>query len=298
MSTTGTYPSSAPPVLDADDVRIDSDDVAVCDGLTLRTRGERVLVLGTPRVFFEATTGLARIIRGALSVGGVPASDAVRRRIIAGAAMDPPTPPRWTVTEYVQWSARIAGVSRADAPALAAKAIAMLQLGPMATTPTSRLVPHARRATVVAAALATGASVIALDDPLGGLPDEIARSYGKVLAEALRDRRWIVFAPRMPLASPLALEADEAIIGAATGVEMQGPPAEIAAAERRFIGRIQGSLEAVLPELALRGASASANGAHLIVDLGPEMTTSELFEICDRADVGVIQLVPVSHALS
>jgi molybdate transport system ATP-binding protein len=257
-----------------------------------------VLILGAPRALFEATTGLASVMRGTLAVRGVPVAQAVVRGVVAGAAMDPPTPSRWTVTDYVQWSARLAGVPKADARASAAAAIKKLKLTSMANTQTSKLVPHARRATVVAAAMATGAEVIALEDPLGGLPDEIAQSYSKVLAEALGDQPWIIFAPRMPLTSPLALEADEALIASSIDVEVQGPPAEIAAAERRFVGRVYGSVEALAPLLEARGARVESHGAHLLFDLGATMTTSDLMRMCDRANVAVIELVPVSRALS
>ncbi len=282
----------------AEDLRVDVDGVPACDGITFRTTGERVLVLGAPRALFEATTGLVQVMRGELRVRGVPAAEAVMKRAVAGAAMNPPTPPRWTVTEYVEWSARLAGLSKAEARANASVAIEKMQLGTMAKHTTARLVPHAKRATVVAAALATGAEAIALEDPLGGLPDEIAATYAQVLATALADRPWIVFAPRMPLASPLASEADEALIATPVAIDVQGSPAEIAAAERRYIGRIHGQVDQAIALLESRGARVESRGARYLFDLGDKLTTSDLLRLCDRASVSVIELVPVSRALS
>jgi ABC-type Na+ transport system ATPase subunit NatA len=287
----------AGPTLLAEDLRIDVDGVPACDGLTFTATGERILVLGAPRALFAAATGLAAVVRGALSVCGVPAARAASGGLIAGAAMDPPTPPRWTIRDYVEWSARLSGVSRADARRSATEAIDALQLGTMAKTPTGRLVPHARRATVVAAALATRAEIIALEDPLGGLPDEIADSYATVLRAALANCAWIIFAPRMPLTSPLALAADEAIVATASRIDAQGAPAEIAAAVRRFVGRVDGSAVAIAPLLEARGASVEDRGAHVVFDLGAEMTTSELMAICATAGVGVVELIPVARAL-
>ncbi len=291
--------SSPPdPLLVAEDVRVDVDGVPACDGLTFRTKGEHVLVLGAPRALFDATTGLSRVVRGGLSIRGVAAADAVARAVVAGADSDPPMPPRWTVSEYVSWSARLAGVPAAAARASTEAAIAKLSLSAMAKSELSRLVPHARRATVVAAALATCAEVIALDDPLGGLPDDVALAYAKVLADALDDRAWVIFAPRMPLALPLAHASDEAIVATATRVDAQGPPAELAASLRRFVARMSGPVEALAPALAARGARVEARGAHLLVDLGSELTTGELMALCDAARVAVIELVPVARALS
>ena len=288
------------PLLVANDLRVDVDGLPACDGISLRTTGEHVLVLGAPRALFDAVIGLASVVRGSLDVRGVAAAQAAAEGVVAGAPMDPPLPPRWTVTEYVQWSARLAGVPASEARASAQAAIAKLQLGAMAKTAMAKLVPHARRATVVAAALATGAEVIALEDPLGGLPDELAMTYARVLAEALDDERaWLVFAPRMPLTSPLAQNADEAIVASALRVEGQGPPAELAAAGRRFVARMVGPVDAVAPALASRGARIELDsGSHILLDLGSEMTTGELIALCDGANVSVIELVPAFRALS
>jgi len=294
-AATSTRPE---PLLVAEDIRVDIDGVPACDGLTFRTSGEHVLVLGAPRALFDAVTGLSAVVRGALSVRGVAAGEAAARGIVAGAEAEPPTPLRWSVAEYVSWSARLSGVPAAAARASTEAALAKLQLGAMARTEMSRLVPHARRATLVAAALATSAEVIALADPLGGLPDEIAAAYAKVLAEALTDRAWILFAPRMPLGSPLARESDEAIVATATRIEAQGAPAELAAAGRRFVARMSGPVDAIVPALAARGGRLEHHGAHLSLDLGTELSTSELMAICQGAKVAVIELVPVARALS
>lgn len=291
-------PSESEPLLAASDLRVDVDGVPACDGIAFRTTGSRVLVLGAPRALFEATVGLGHVSRGALSVRGTDAAQAARRGVIAGAAMDPPTPPRWSVLEYVRWSARLVGLPASEARTSADSAIAALQLGGMAKMPMSRLAPHARRATVVAGALATGAGVIALEDPLGGLPDDVAIAYAKTLVSALEDRSWIVFAPRVPLTSPLAVAADEAVITTSTRVEAQGSPAELGATQRRFVARLVGSVESIAPALGARGARVEDRGSHLLFDLGPELTTGELVGICAEADVAIVELLPVARALS
>jgi ABC-2 type transport system ATP-binding protein len=211
--------------------------------------------------------------------------------------MDPPMPPDWTVADYVSWSARLGGVSRADASSAALQSIRALELDPMAKTRIGRLVRHARRATVVAAALATGAEVVCFEDPLGGLPDAIAEVYAKLLVAALGDRAFVVFAPRVSLASPLALAADEAIVATASRVDAQGAPSEIAAAARRFVGRLDGPPSVVAPAIEARGGRIEAKGAHIVLDLG-EMTTSELMAACRDAGVAVLELLPVARALS
>lgn len=269
-----------------------------CDGLAFRTRGQRVLVLGAPRTLFDATVALLPIVRGTLLVGGALPIDAVRQGRLAGAFMNPPLPPRWTGRDYVAWSARLSGLRKSDASKAAETALALVQLGPFAKTELARLVPHARRATTVAAALATGAEIIALEDPLGGLPEDVATAYGNVLVDALRARSWIAFAPRVPRASPLALACDEVIIASSTELEMQGSPDEIATSTKCFRARILGSISAIAPLLESRGARVEERGAHLFFDLGEEMTTTELMTVCANADVAILELVPAIRALS
>jgi hypothetical protein len=50
--------------------------------------------------------------------------------------------------------------------------------------------------------------------------------------------------------------------------------------------------------LVNRGAKVEVHGAHVLLDLGREMTTGELVAICDGASVSVVELVPVARALT
>jgi ABC-2 type transport system ATP-binding protein len=285
-----TGPSPAP-LIAAVDLRVDVDGVPSCDGLAFETAGERVLVLGAPRALFLALTGLLRVVRGALAVRGTPAAVAAHDVVVAGAATDPPMPPGFTVREYVAWSARLSGLGAGEARAATAEALERLQLGALAGTTIARLVPHARRATGVAAAL---------EDPLGGLADEAAESLAKILVAALDGRAFVVLAPRLRLASPLALAADEAILATAGGVLAQGAPAAIAAAgARRLVMRVLGDAAGVVAtELGARGATVDARGDHLVVDLGEALTTRDVIAICAAAGAAIVELAPLARALA
>lgn len=282
----------------AEDLRVDVDGVPACDGLTFRTSGDRVLVLGAPRALFESLTGLRPVVRGALNIRGSAATTATREGLVAGAPLDPALPAKWTALEYVTWSSRLAGHSAGDARSLAKEAMARVQLGPLATLPLARLVTHARRAVVLAAALATDAAVLVVDDPLATLPEEVARTWARILVQALEERSWIVLASRVSLTSPLAMNADEALVVSASRVDAQGPPAEIAAADRRFVARIHGSLESLGKRLAERGARMDIQGAQVVLELGDSVTTAELLAMCAEADVTLVEMIPVARALT
>ncbi len=292
--------SSPPPapLLNAEHVRIDVDAVPACDGLTFRTTGDRVLVLGAPRALALAASGVLPVARGRLTIRGLAATTAARERAAAGCALDPPLPPKWTVAEYVRWSARLSGLAKGEAAAGASDAMARLKLGPMERSLLGGLPPHARRAVVLAAAVATGAPVLVIEDPLTGLSEDAARAYAHIVIEALEDRSWIVLAGRVPLTSPLALHADEAVVASATRVEAQGPPAELAAAERRFVARVHGAMDGLAARLAERGVSVEVHGGQVVFDLKGAITTAELMAMCAASQVAIVELVPVARALA
>jgi len=289
---------SAEPLVFAEDLRIDVDGVPACDGLTLRTTADRVLILGAHRALFEGLAGLRPVVRGALRVRGTAADTATREGIVAGAPLDPPLPPKWTALEYVIWSARLVGHSAGDARGLAKDAIARVQLGALASLPLARVVPHARRGVVLAAALATGAAVLVVEDPLASLPEEIARTWGGILVQALEGRAWVVLASRVSLTSPLAMNAEEALVVSASRLDAQGPPAEIAAADHRFVARIHGTLDALGAMLTARGARMDVQGAQVMLDLGASVSTAELLGMAAQADVTIVEMIPVARALT
>ncbi len=282
----------------AEDLRIDVDGVPVCDGLSFSTRAENELLLGAPRALFEALAGLRPIARGTLRILGTDAPGAVREGIVASAALDPPLPPKWTAIEYVTWSARLVGHRASDARALAAEAISRVQLDTLSTLPLARLVVHARRAVVVAAALATDAAVMLVEDPLADLPEEAARTWARILVQALDGRPWVVVAGRVALTSPLAMNAEEAIVISSSRAIAQGPPAEIVAHEdRRFALRIHGPLDAFGASVTARGARMDVQGAHVLLDLGESVTTADILGMAAESHVTIVEMVPVARAL-
>lgn len=289
--------AGAPPLLSALDLRVDVDGVPACDGVAFSTTGDRVLVLGASRALFEATIGLRPVVRGKLEIRGVSPGAAIDSGTLAGVPLDPPLPPKWNLVEYIEWSSRLAGHGVSDAKRFASAAVSKMQLGAMAKQPLAALVPHARRAVVLASALATNAEVLVLEDPCAGLPEEIARSWARILVGALDDKPWITFAARVPLTSPLALAADEAVAVSSTRVLAQGAPAEIAAADKRYVARVHGRVEPLAARIVERGGRLEVQGAQVVIDLGESLTTAELLGLCIETDVTVVEMQPIARAL-
>jgi ABC-type multidrug transport system ATPase subunit len=295
----------AAPLLAAAAARLDVAGVPAVDGLDLRTKGERVVILGGPRALFEAAAGLRNVAHGEVRLLGMAPLDAVRSRAVAGAPFEPPLPPRWSVTEYVTWSARLAGHDRREARARAAEAIEAMELGTLAGASIGGTTPTARRGIVLAAAIATGAEVLLVDDPLGGLADDAVAAFGRVVAKALEARRYAVFASRLPLESALAATADEVLVLGGPVVVAQGAPVAIAAERTAVALKVGGTPEEVAAyanAIESQGGRTSVSGqglglTHLKVELGP-LARKDLFRLALETHTTLLELRPFSLPLS
>ncbi|WP_394845735.1 hypothetical protein LZC95_52985 [Pendulispora brunnea] len=291
-------PGNQPPLLEAKNLRLDEDGAPQVDGLSLATQGNHVVILGAPRALFEAAAGMRSPARGELSLYGTPCADALASRHVAGAPLDPALPPKWTVRRYVEWSARLVGHSRSDARAHASEALQALELTALANAPLGPAPIAARRATVLAAALATKAHVLAFEDPTLGLPEAGYRALSHILARALHSRPWLLFAARAPLDTPLCLEADDAVVLLGSRVVAQGIPSELAARERTYAVRVAGDVPTFASLVMARGARVEASGSELTLELGDSLGTRDLLELANQSRSVIVELRPLARAFA
>lgn len=282
------------PLLQASALRVDVAGVPQIDGLSLTTTGDHVLVLGAAPALFEAAAGLRPLGHGTLSIAGLAPGEAISAARVASAPCDPKLPAGWTPLDYATWSARLVGHERRDAVEHAREAIGRLRLDAHAGEPIEKLPLGARRATVLAAAIATGAGTIVIDSPTSGLPDGVARHLGKSLVTATNALRTVIFAGTLPLDAPLSLGADEAVVVLHSRVMAQGQPAEIAAAERRYELTVHGDAEGLARELARKGVTVSGREGHLGVELPSEFPTRELFAVANASNAVIVELRAVA----
>jgi ABC-type multidrug transport system ATPase subunit len=290
-------------LLETNDLRIDVHGVAAVDGLSLVTEHDRVVVIGAPRALLEAACGILRPARGTVSVQGVAAVEALAAGTVAGAPLDPRLPAWWTPLAYAVWSAQLTGFSHAEATARGAAAIERLGLGPHAGAALGRATLAVRRATAIAAAFATGARVIALEDPTPSLEDDAAGALLKVTANALEGRAWILFASRAPLSSPLVAAAGEAIVLSGSTVAERGAPAVLAARSRRYAVDVQGAGQALARAVASRGGVvesvvAAPGSARFVLELPEGGTTRDLFACAAEVGAVVVELRPIARAFA
>jgi ABC-type multidrug transport system ATPase subunit len=320
-------------LLETVSLRVDVAGAAAIDGLTLASTGEWVLVLGGARALFEAAAGLRGAERGSVRIEGQAPVDAIRHGVSACAPLDPPLPPRWTPRMYARWSASLAGHAKAVARSMAAEALARLELKSFADARLSGASPAVRRATVIAAALATGATTLLVEDPIADLAPEVGRPLARTFARALAGRRVAFFAAHVALESPVALAADEAIVVDGSLVAHQGAPAQLAASERALTLRVAGDAVAFTTAVCAAGATllgplqastqasaqplevterttnltesadlreareARTNLTHVRLDAGP-LATSDVLRIALECRAVVLEVHPIARAFA
>jgi ABC-type multidrug transport system ATPase subunit len=296
------YHAAVSPLLASSSLRVDVAGTPAIDGLTLESTGQWLLVLGASRGLFEAASGLRDIEHGDLLVGGASPVFASRAGAAAAAPLDPPLPPRWTVFQYIRWSARLSGLSGASCEASVRDALDRLQLLPHRSARLGTASVTVRRGTVIGAAMATGARILLLEDPIAGLGNEAEGPFSRVVARALLDRSAVFFAGRVALDSPVAIAADEAIVIDGSSVVAQGPPAEMAVRTNTFGVRVVGDVEALRKALAdsgcdLRGSERGVDADRFTVSLG-NLGTGDLLRVAEASHAVVLELRPLTRVFA
>lgn len=288
----------AGPWIQAEALRVDVGASPLVEGVSFTTSGRAVAVLGAPRALFEACAAMRPVTSGTLRIRDLSPSDAAKRALAAGAPLDPELPAKWTVREYLRWSARLVGHDASHAARNAEGALELLRIEREASTTLGAAPVHIKRATVIGAAIATGAELVFVEDPSPGLPDDLARSLSRFVAQALDERAFVLFAGRLPLTSPFAHRTEEAFMYQ-NGTMVGGAPAELATREQSFRVRASGDLDRLAAALLEKGAKVEAHpeSSELVVELG-DLATRDVFALAEGNDAVVLELVPVAAAFA
>lgn len=292
------YHVSVGPLLVSSSLRIDVGGAPALDGLTLASTRQSVLVLGAPTVLFEAAAGLRSVEHGELLVAGISPAAASRSGVAAAAPLDPPLPSRWTVSDYIGWSARLSGLSGANCENAIHEALERMRLLPDRSARLGKASVTLRRRAVIGAAIATGARILLLEDPITGLSPDAEPSFAGIVARAMHDQPTVVFMGRVALDSPVALAADEAIVVDGSKVVAQGSAAEVAVRANSFSVRVTGNVDALTKALTasgcrLQSAESSAETSRFTVDLG-NLGTSDLLRFAEASSAVVLELRPLT----
>jgi ABC-type multidrug transport system ATPase subunit len=206
-----------------------------------------------------------------------------------------PLPEKWSLVDFITWSARLGGASKSSAEVGAHQALSRLDLRDDAKTPLAKCPAHVRALAPLAAAIATRAPLVLFEDPTFALPADLARGVARKIVASLEGRQWILFAGQIALDSPFALHADEAIVIGGSKAA-QGAVAEVAAREGTYAVRIHGEARTFAKLVASRGGASKGDGEDLLIELGEKLRTRDLFDLAEQAHSVIVELRPLSRA--
>lgn len=305
------------PLIDASDVRIAVDGVAAIEGLSLATRGDRVVFAGDPGALIAAISGTplssggrahaaaspdeelpgeAYVSAGTLLVAGRSVAEGAHLPVIGAAPLDPTIPPGWTAEEYVAWGARLGGARRRAARDLAAAALGRVGLLAARRRAASSLSTAERRVLSLAQAAVLSPEVLIAEAPLRGLEGEAAALVLAALSAVTAGRRAVLTVTRLDPGSPegaLARGADYLVLLTGGEVALEGVPVELYAGARVYSLTVPRNAASLQAELAHRGIDLRGGPLRFSATLPPGMSTRDLLLAAQAVKAAVVELVPV-----
>jgi ABC-type Na+ transport system ATPase subunit NatA len=299
--TPSTPPKARAPLLDFEAARVARRDGSIGEALSLRVEGPGAALAGDFADFFSLLSGQARLVSGRAEILGVPAVDAVRTNRVGLALLDPPLPPQWTAERYLDETALLAGLDRADTARQVAWIVRRFELESKRHTKLGELSLLERRALLILGATLGNPKVLCLEAPLARL-DERAQAYVEdLLFVAGEGRMLIVSVSELPaaggersLAETLGVVVREGGVvhdpgSGACVVALLSGAAEFTQRldERGLTHRSLG-----VDPLLVGMAGVSRELCRLEVELALGMQPSDLYRVACEAGAVVIELAP------
>ncbi|MBW2458125.1 MAG: ABC transporter ATP-binding protein [Deltaproteobacteria bacterium] len=296
------------PTLEAQDARIVVGDTTVMTGLSLQTRGDRVLLVGSAEALVAAIIGVpgrprgdgpdppARVVDGSLRVGGAEVATGEHVARCGVAPLEPLVPPGWSVQEYLGWGARLGGVSKGETKALAHRALERLGLGALRRRRLRTLDRLERRGVTLALAIVRDPLVIVVDDPLASLDDDEVTAALTVMAAAAEGRAAIIAVPQLTAPSPaahLARTATDVCLFRGGELVLTAEPARLFGAATIYEVTVKEGGEALRRALAERGLDLRGGPEHFSVSLPGDRGTSDVLAAAAEARAAVTSCVPL-----
>jgi ABC-type multidrug transport system ATPase subunit len=306
VSVAETARASRPPLLRAESARLLVDGVVAFPSLTCETKGDRVVVFGDVLPLFRVmsgavasgtSTGSAAVAGGELEVAGLDVSSEAFCDEVGIAVRDRLLPERWTVSCYLEWSARLAGLTVRDARARASECLAELEVSRFAGRTTNTLVRHERRLVGLAAALLTRPSALVVADPLGELDPHGRAEMLAALDRAARSRGVLVVQPALSLDEvelPLVLGATWVVCLRRGALVLEGEPGRFLGHARAYVVSGVGPIRDLAAELERIGAIVGGRDASLLVTLPDGVAPREVVVLAARLGIGLTGFAPVS----
>ncbi len=305
-----------PPLLSCDSARIDLSGGLAIDGLGGESVGDSVGLVGPWGPLFSVLARGGRVSAGHIRVGGQEAERAVADGTVGLALHEPGLPKRWSVRQYLQASARLAGLSDRSAEAEVRSALDRCQVSWLAGAKLGDLPPVHRRLVVVLHAILGSPPILALETPLSGLDENAQRQLAEAIGRAAAGRRLLLSVAQAAAGSVerLVLDGlDEVWVLGHGGVLTRGSAADVMGSANRYLVVVTREAQRLVSALTESGARASLSdpgppaaaepggqtradrrAGRLIVELGPEQSTDVIVAAALAADAPVVELLPLS----
>ncbi len=279
--------------VEAQRASVERRGATLAEPATFSITASRSIVIGLPGALLPCLVGLSEITSGTLRVAGLAPRNAIAARRLAGALCDFKWPDDLSLRDVLLWSARVAGSTKEVATKRAAFMLEALKLTPLANARASAATPVVRRAVSIASALATEAPYLIFEDPLQGVAESEARTFGSALVAAIGDRGWVMVAKRFDAAHPLLSSCEHVYIFERDHFVAQGTPREFLS---KATVRIQVSGDVLAFEAALSAEHVDlkkyVDGSY-IIELA-EKPAHTLFRIALAVGVNIEAYEPLS----
>jgi ABC-type multidrug transport system ATPase subunit len=286
-------------------VRISVDHATAVADVSLTTRGSQVLFLGDSLALmalltstpWTTPTGLSfpRLEAGRLRLRGCDFARGWGRDRLGVAPRDPPLCDGWSAQEYLAWSAQLMGDSQRAAGRRVAAVLDRLELGAIARHKLESLVPAARRALMLAAAILRDPPTLVADGPFDDLTPEEAAELLPVWQRAVAARALIVSSAQVALSGPSAAifsaASDVCLLRAGLLVAHESPAA-LLRSDRYEITVLEGG-ERLGPLLSERGIAVLGGPYHFVLTLPPATDVSDVLAAAVAARAVVVRCAPV-----
>lgn len=284
----------------------------------ISTDAQRVVLIGAWDPLFRLLAGEGRLDEGSVAIGGEEVGPALRSGKVGVALIPRAWPRRWTVGEYLEVNAELAGLPRAAAMRAPARTLSALGLHPLfSSRRLGSLSAPEGRAVQLGAGVVTDPGVLVVESPLRDLSLAEAGWVLEVFRRAVERRRFVVGMDSDPDNAPARalVHGAESVVRARSGVvEEQAPdcpPSEepvrryrlmLAAPSPALVGALTERGWRLEPRGGGPGALAADEGG---VEWTAEMPPAgpvrgcldELLQLSFERDLPILELVPL-HPLA
>lgn len=276
------------------------DGVVAFADLSFETRGARPVIVGEYEPLTRALyrgAAAAAIVGGKVTVMGRDVASGAHFGAVGVASVDPVLPTDHTVESYLHWSARLAGMSRAEARARADERLQTL-FG--ARPPHRRMVQGLdfieRRLLGLAFATMTSPAALIVIDPFVHLDVQGAERLAAALDFESATRPMLVCLPKSVVTGPAATlvsSATSLTVLRAGRVAYAGDVASLLAGARLFSVTTAGDGERLREALLGLGAEVLGGPVHFTVALPEGVAPKSIVAAAAGVGLGLLGCVPI-----